>query len=285
MRIIPDNIFIFILTIITTSLGYSQKVENPHFEQSGKQIIIYYDLIGAQPDQTCEINVLCSTDGGKTFGTPLKEVSGDVGPNIKVGNDKKIIWDVLAEIEKLEGDIVFEVYVTNTLAFGLLTDTRDGNTYKTIKIGSQEWMAEDLNYNNKSVEYILHGNFYGFPNVVYEICPTAWHVPDYSDWMILFDELGGVNAAGGKMKETGFLHWTSPNIGATNESGYSALPAGYIKNGNLVNKGFSVYFMNYAESYVFRPTGWELRSDSEKVKKRWSFDPRNVSGSVRCIKD
>jgi uncharacterized protein (TIGR02145 family) len=215
MKFRPFHIFLFFLAIIASSLGYSQRVENAHFEQSGKQIIIYYDLTGAQQDQTFEINVLCSTDGGKTFGTPLKEVSGDVGPNIKVGNDKKIIWDVLAEREKLEGEISFEIQI-NTGNFGSFIDPRDGHIYKTVKIGNQVWMAENLKttkyedgtaiplvtnnkvwpnlyspgycwYDNDEANYKdLYGALYNWYSVnKSNLCPTGWHVPDDAEWTTL----------------------------------------------------------------------------------------------------
>ena len=91
--------------------GTVQKIENLRFEQAGKQIIIYYDLNGTRPWQTYDIQVFCSTDGGKTLGAPLKKVTGDAGKSIRGGTGKKIIWDVLSEREKLAGDIIFEVQI------------------------------------------------------------------------------------------------------------------------------------------------------------------------------
>ncbi|RLD85161.1 MAG: hypothetical protein DRJ09_13245, partial [Bacteroidetes bacterium] len=86
--------------------SFSQKVENVHFEQVGKQIYIYYDLIGKG---TYMVKVYCSTDESSSWGNPLQKVSGNVGFNIKQGNNKKIIWDVLKEKEKLTGTINFKI--------------------------------------------------------------------------------------------------------------------------------------------------------------------------------
>jgi hypothetical protein len=89
--------------ILIQTFSFAQKVENLRFEQIGKQIYIYYDLSGTSTGQLFDIQVFCSTDGGKTIGAPLKQLSGDAGPDIIGGTGKKIVWDVLAEQEKLTG--------------------------------------------------------------------------------------------------------------------------------------------------------------------------------------
>jgi uncharacterized protein (TIGR02145 family) len=58
------------------------------------------------------------------------------------------------------------------------------------------------------------------------ICPQGWHIPTSAEYNALSDFLGGENVSGGKMKETGTAHWNSPNTGATNSSGFTALPGG-----------------------------------------------------------
>jgi len=141
-----------------------------------------------------------------------------------------------------------------------LTDA-DGNIYSTVNIGTQLWMAEnlkttkyndgtdiplvtdntewsDLNtpgycwYNNDMGTY---GDTYGALYNWYAVntgilCPDGWHVPADEEWTTLIDYLGGESIAGGKLKEEGIIHWESPNTGATNESGFTALPGGYRSN-------------------------------------------------------
>ncbi|MCD4680222.1 MAG: hypothetical protein K8S00_07525, partial [Bacteroidales bacterium] len=127
------------------------------------------------------------------------------------------------------------------------TDLRDGQAYNTVQIGDQCWMAENLNIgerisssmnqtNNGVIEkYCInnpgncdeYGGFYQWNEMMeystiagsQGICPNGWHVPTYDEWTILYSYLGGYEVAGGKMKESGTLHWLPPNTGATNESG------------------------------------------------------------------
>jgi uncharacterized protein (TIGR02145 family) len=136
-----------------------------------------------------------------------------------------------------------------------LTDPRDGQTYPTVQIDDQCWMAKNLNIgtkingllnqsNNAEIEKYCYDNIelnchiYGglyqwnemmdysiFPGSI-GICQTGWHIPTYEEYSTLIEHLGGASVAGGKMKETGFIHWTAPNYGATNISGFTALPAG-----------------------------------------------------------
>jgi uncharacterized protein (TIGR02145 family) len=133
----------------------------------------------------------------------------------------------------------------------------DGNVYHTVTLGTQVWMVENLKttryrngdpiQNATSPElwvfsiagaYRMYDNdesyadTYGFlynwyaVNDSRNICPTGWHVPTDTEWNTLVTYLGGDNVAGGKLKETGTTHWISPNMGATNSSGFTALPGG-----------------------------------------------------------
>ena len=135
------------------------------------------------------------------------------------------------------------------------TDPRNGQTYNTVQIGNQCWMAENLNigtmingnlimtnngviekycYDNNTVNCDEYGGLYLCDEMMEYtttpgtkgICPSGWHLPEDEEWTILTDYLGGTFSAGGKMKETGTSHWLSPNAGATNESGFTALPGG-----------------------------------------------------------
>ena len=137
----------------------------------------------------------------------------------------------------------------------------DGNTYKTVYIGTQQWMAENLKvskysdgtaipnvtgntewsnlstgawsyYNNDAVNNAKYGKLYNWyavspiTNGNKNVCPTGWHVPTDAEWIVLTNYLGGESVAGGKMKEVGTSNWNSPNTDASNTSLFSALPGG-----------------------------------------------------------
>jgi uncharacterized protein (TIGR02145 family) len=116
------------------------------------------------------------------------------------------------------------------------------------------------------------------------ICPKGWHVPTDADWTTLTTELGGESVAGGKMKSVRTFYWISPNTGATNESGFSALPGGYrIKNGSFSNLSNSAAFWRATE--VDANSAWFSRLDynSDDVS-RISYEKQH-GASIRCLKD
>lgn len=118
---------------------------------------------------------------------------------------------------------------------GTFIDSRDGRSYKTATIGAQTWMAENLAYKacdggcwpyeNKDANAAIYGYLYSW-EASKKLCPSLWHLPTDAEWSALVGALGGEGTAGGKLKEAGASHWANPNTGATNETGFSALPGG-----------------------------------------------------------
>lgn len=126
-----------------------------------------------------------------------------------------------------------QVSITNTDNKPLyFTDSRDGKKYKTVVIGKQTWMAENLAYkpkygnywayDNNSSNIAKYGYLYDF-NTACQVCPKGWHLPSYEEWMELSNYLGASNIAGNKMKSTS--GWKDDGNG-TNVSGFSGLPGG-----------------------------------------------------------
>jgi len=186
----------------------------------------------------------------------------------------------------------------------------DGNVYNTIEIGTQVWMVEDLKvttYNDgSSIPNITEkaewqnnqtGAFCWFNNVeewgaLYnwyavnsgKLAPVGWHVATHDDWTTLTDYLGGEDIAGGKLKDTGSERWNSPNTGASNESGFTALPGGSrLADGTFAYFGGGGYWWSSTEFDTFNSyiryifwSGREIYRDH--VDKRIGF-------SVRCVKN
>jgi uncharacterized protein (TIGR02145 family) len=197
---------------------------------------------------------------------------------------------------------------------GTVTDI-DGNIYYTFEIGNQWWMMENLkvthyrngdpipnvtgntewvglttgaycNYNNDVANAATYGRLYNWYSAddSRNIAPAGWHIPSDAEWQTLVNYLGGAGVAGGKMKESGTTHWSGPNTGATNESGFSALPGGYRRSGDgvCVGVGFATGFWSSTESgskVWFR----YLSYDYSGVVHFDNYKPYGYS--VRCVKD
>ena len=203
----------------------------------------------------------------------------------------------------------------SSLTYGSMTD-QDGNVYKTIVIGTQEWMAENLKashyrngdlipvvttsttwqnlttgatcwYNNDSAAYNCpYGKLYNWYAVadIRQLCPTDWHEPSDAEWITLTDFLGGVAVSGGKMKSTGTQYWLSPNTAADNSSGFSGLPNGFISMDGTFDffgdKGYCWSSTQYATNDArFRL----LNSDDGYTDG--SYTNKTYGFSVRCIRD
>jgi len=194
-----------------------------------------------------------------------------------------------------------------------LTDY-DGNVYKTVKIDDQEWMAENLrvtHYNDGVpldlvVSNTLWGNistgaYCSFENLIDndyiygkyynwyavesdKVCPTGWRVPTNSDWNNLIGYLGGNFLAGGALKEKGTTNWTSPNIGATNRSGFTGRGTGYrsLNGAYSIDKTITYFWslsnFNTAQGWWYSINYYDAGVDS-------GYDDKNYGQSLRCIKD
>ena len=199
---------------------------------------------------------------------------------------------------------------------GFATDI-DGNDYNTVQIGTQCWMRENLKtgrysngdtianvtdvyawagsgpafcwYNNDSASFeSTYGKIYNLKAVsdTRNICPSGWHVPADSDWTVLTDFLGNDSIAGGKLKETGFVHWANPNTGATNITGFTALPGGSrYSNNTFEYLGSKGLWWSSTHTGGSGNDGWyRMMSSNSKYVNRY-----NGAGyyglSVRCLRD
>ncbi|MFC2101159.1 FISUMP domain-containing protein [Bacteroidota bacterium] len=203
-----------------------------------------------------------------------------------------ILFLILLSCIKREWNNPYEnVQIYNHEYFSFL-DNRDYHIYKAIQIGNQVWMAENLNYdsdsgtwiyNNNSANAATYGRLYDWETAS-SVCPDGWHLPSDAEWTILTEFLGGESIAGGKMKETGTMHWNDPNTGATNSSGFLALPGGYItKYGSFAVMGTYAHFWSSTERYSGHAWHRQLVNCNEDLYR--SDCELNYGYSVRCIRD
>ncbi len=176
---------------------------------------------------------------------------------------------------------------------GSFTDSRDGKTYRTIRIGTQVWMAENLAYKtnegcwtfgNDTSNVNKYGYLYTW-ETARKICPTGWHLPSDDEWTVLVNYLGGEEVAGKKLKnDTGWIP-DKETIAGTNESSFCGNPGGY----RLFNDG--TYGKAGKDGIWWSSTAYNSenawRHDlyyTDNKMYRW-FSNMGSGFSIRCVKD
>jgi len=211
--------------------------------------------------------------------------------------------------------------------YDVFEDSRDHQLYPYVTIGSQVWMKRNLAYlpevylsdsgSDTDPRYYVYGfertnvaeakitaNYYTYgvlynrpaamngaassnsnPSGVQGICPDGWHLPSNAEWVDLRTHLGIESSH--KMRETGTTHWTAPNTGATNESGFTALPGGRRETGTGPFSGIgnsTYWWTSTEESSTFAV--FYIHYDSADLKCLYvDANFRDYGFSVRCIKD
>jgi uncharacterized protein (TIGR02145 family) len=210
-----------------------------------------------------------------------------------------------------------------------ITDSRDGKSYNTVVIGTQCWLAQNLNvgtriagtasqanngiiekycYSNNEDNCSIYGGLYQWtetmnyttssnsnPSGRQGICPTGWHLPSDAEWCQMETFLDATvvctgtswigTDVGGKMKETGTSHWLTPNTGATNSSGFIALPGGMNQGGSYSAIATDAYFWTTVEcvstSAYYRSLNYTMAKDYRQClsnNKPWGY-------SARCVRN
>ena len=205
------------------------------------------------------------------------------------------------------------------ITYGIMTDSRDGQTYKTVKIGDQTWMAQNLNYetansycyNDDPTYCVKFGRFYiwaaamdsagkwstngkgcGYRTEcspiypVRGVCPKDWHLPDTTEWKALFDAVGGKSTAGKILKsQSGWKDFVDKSGNGTDAFGFSALPAdlgsGFCDSDN---DGCSALFWSSTENHGYNAYAMHLYFYEDDANLGGKND-KYFEFSVRCLKD
>jgi uncharacterized protein (TIGR02145 family) len=278
-------------------------------------------------DFAATANLDLTKDPGSNYASATKTNQLDltITNAVSTGSDEKFTGSLIVAPVDLTGSTDFIVTAggltytvtksTNTMEAGkryksaitivpsTLTDSRDSKVYKTVKIGTQTWMAENLNfvpasgsswcYDNSSSNCDTYGKLYDWTTATADthgngtdICPDGWHLPLDDEFTTLTTFLAGELVAGGPLKETGATHWTIQSPGATNSSGFTALPGGYrvpFGGGIFDGLGTVAYFWSASEDGGSNAWYRRLGYDSDGVELGSTV--LSMGLSVRCLQN
>jgi uncharacterized protein (TIGR02145 family) len=334
-----------LLSVAILGCGEDDKSNNP----PAKTVpVVTTAAVGSITETTAECGGTVTSDGGATVTARGVCWSTNATPTV---TDSKTVdgadtGSFVSSITSLTEGTSYNVraYATNSVGTGygairpFQTDSSsgestgtvmdiDGNVYKTIKIGNQWWMAENLkvthyrngspiqaaaydpngdlipnvsdnaawsvlttgaycDYDNNSANGDIYGHLYNYYALVdsREIAPIGWHVPTDGEWQTLINFLGGDAAAGGGLKEVGTAHWIDPNTGATDQVGFTALPAGYrLIQGEFRRLGESTLIWSSTEDDS--QFAWYRGLFNSTTQVNHLCDSKKIGMSVRCVRD
>jgi uncharacterized protein (TIGR02145 family) len=295
-----------IIFLFSVGCLFSQSIENVDFRAEGKTIVVTYDFFHPKADTAINVDLVFKDQKGVVLNP--KTITGAI-KNVKPGESKRIVWEVLSDGIILSGKYKAFVIIQKSLPV----------TLKSVVIGSQTWTTENLNvdhfrngdsipeaktsikwkkagkkkqpawcyYDNNPKNGDRYGKLYNCYAVNDDrgLAPLGWHVPSDLEWTILSSYLGGEDVAGKSMKSSS--GWRETNSitynSGSNNSGFSGLPGGQRISGKFYSVG------DYG-SWWSASDGNDSNAWSRGLSSYYSDFYRRYGGksngfSIRCIKD
>lgn len=313
-RVILSFALIFVLNWAYAQPGSITNIQvNQGTGVNERVLDIQFDLTGS--DAVYDISMEVSFDNGGSY-APVDPAEVTGAQTVSPGVGIQLVWDGRTSYSGYSTAMARIKIIANSdwQCGNPITDSRDGQSYNTMLISTQCWMKENLNigtqisgaqnqtdngiiekycYDNLESNCNVYGGLYQWNEMMQYItsegakgiCPSGWHLPSDAELTMLTDYLGGESVAGGKMKEAGLTHWASPNTGATNESGFTALPGGYRDlNGGFYDLTYGALF--WSSSQVDATYAWPryLFYNLENVYGA-TGNVKNFGFSARCVQD
>ncbi len=256
---------------------YSQTITNIQSHQDENCIIVSYTL---KSEKAVDIELYYSDNDGVNYSGPLKSISGDV--SYLYNGNYNIKWNLLQDLPYLAGEkIIFKINCVQS-RYDSFTDKRDGIVYKTVKIGNQIIMAENLAYKPNSGNYWAynndlnnvnkHGYLYDW-KTAQKIAPNGWHLPTKEEWETLFKYLGG---------DEKLLYEVLKDGGS---SGFNALLDGLFDNKEGKFSNLDVKSTYWSATARDSKAAWTFDISSQfKYGELWCFY-RYYGYSVRLFRD
>lgn len=246
-------------------------------------------ITGLSGNTTYYVRAYATNSFGTSYGTqlmlstpitslPVTDYDGNVYNTVVIGSQ---VW--------MSGNLRTTKYSDGTPI--TLVNTKDNWAELVPSRKAYCYYLDDQNYAN------IYGAYYTWaaamngaasssanPSGVQGVCPTGWHVPSDAEWSTLENYLGGSNIAGGKLKEAGLEHWNAPNIGATNETGFSGRPSGMRGNdGIFYEASTSGYWWSSSDNSYNYGSYLDLNTNGANTYSNWLDKWSGLS--VRCVKN